>query len=323
MSDTPTPTPTTPTTPTTPSPVTETPPASAMDRAIAALTAKPEAAAPAAPAAPLPPPAPPPEPPKAQPDPEAIRRTQERAHADAAAKLERERLALEERAKQIAAQESTAQRAQRLERLAKDDPAAFLRETGQDPVRFAQRLAERERLSEVARAELDGTSKEVAALKAEIERIKAEQQQGTQAAQQAARAQSLAELRAIATAKHPAAAHFLKLQPDDPYVDHIADEIRAERGFVTLDAVAERLDLRVREQARTILESEWGRVLAAEVVKAATPPAAAPNGQSPNRAAQAPKTLTRSVADDRATPPSDTSASRFERALEKLMGGTR
>lgn len=321
MSETATPTPTT---PAAPAPATEAaPPASAMERAIAALTAKPEAAPPTPPPAAPAPPTPPVEPPKAQPDPEAIRRTQERAHADAAAKLERDRLALEERAKQIAAQESAAQRAQRLERLAKDDPAAFLRETGQDPVRFAQRLAERERLSEVARAELDGTSKEVAALKAELDRIKAEQQQGAQQAQQAARAQSLAELRAIATAKHPAAAHFLKLQPDDPYVDHIADEIRQERGFVTLDAVAERLDLRVREQARTILESEWGRVLAAEVVKAATPPAAAPNGQSPTRAAQAPKTLTRSVADDRATPPSDTSASRFERALDKFMGGGR
>lgn len=315
---------TTPMTPATPAPATEAaPPASAMERAIAALTAKPEAAPPTPPPAAPAPPTPPVDPPKAQPDPEAIRRTQERAHADAAAKLERDRLALEERAKQVAAQESAAQRAQRLERLAKDDPAAFLRETGQDPVRFAQRLAERERLSEVARAELDGTSKEVAALKAELDRIKAEQQQGAQQAQQAARAQSLAELRAIAGAKHPAAAHFLKLQPDDPYVDDIADEIRRERGFVTLDAVAERLDLRVREQARTILESEWGRVLAAEVAKAAAPPAAAPNGQSPNRAAQAPKTLTRSVADDRATPPSDTSASRFERALDKFMGGGR
>lgn len=309
------------------------PSATSLERAIDALTspaaadaataASAPAVAPQAPAEPaaLTQPTAPPEA-KAQPDPDAVRRAQERAHADAAAKLERERHALEERAKALAAQESATQRAQRLERLSKDDPAAFLRETGQDPVRFAQRLAERERLSEVARAELDGTSKEVAALKAEVERLRAEQQQGTESARQAARQQSLAELRAIASTKHPAAAHFLSAQPDDPYIDTVADEIRSERGYVTLDAVAERLDLRVKEQARTILQSAWGRELAAEVVKATTPAPAAPTGQSQPRA-QAQKTLTRSVADDRATPPSDSSTSRFERALEKLMGGAR
>lgn len=321
MSETATPTPTT---PATPAPVTEeAPPASAMERAIAALTAKPEATPPTPPPAAPAPPTTPVEPPKAQPDPEAIRRTQERAHADAAAKLERERAALEERARQVAAQESAAQRAQRLERLAKDDPAAFLRETGHDPLRFAQRLADRDRMSEVARAELDGTSKEVASLKAELDRIKAEQQQQAQQAQQAARQAASAELLDIARQKSKAAAHFLERQPDDPYVDQLADRIRAEKGFVTLDEIVKRLDSDVRDQLKLLLDTEWGREMAAEVVKAATPPAAAPNGQSPNRAAQAPKTLTRSVADDRATPPSDTSASRFERALDKFMGGGR
>jgi len=319
------------TTTTTATPATDAPAPSAMDRAIEALTT-PAAPAPAAP--PAPPAQPPPEAPKeapkpttppaqAQPDPEAIAKLQARAHADAAAKLERDRAALEERARALAAQEKATVEAQRLARLAKDDPHAFLRETGRDPIAFAKQLAERDRLSEVARAELNGTAKEVEALKAQLAELRTHQERAATEAQKGARAQSLAELRAIATSKHPAAAHFLSAQPDDPYIDTIADEIRAERGYVTLDAVAERLDLRVREQARTILESEWGRMLAAELVKpTAATPQQAPTGQAP-RGARAPNTLTRSVADDRVTPPSDSSQSRFERALEKMMGGGR
>lgn len=310
---------------------TDAPAPSAMDRAIEALTT-PAAPAPAAP--PTPPAPPPPEAPKdapkpvappaqAQPDPEAVARLQARAHADAAAKLERDRAALEERARAIAAQEKATVEAQRLRQLAKDDPHAFLRETGRDPVAFAKQLAERDRLSEVARAELNGTAKEVEALKAQLAELRTQQERAATEAQKGARAQSLAELRAIATTKHPAAAHFLAAQPDDPYIDTIADEIRDERGFVTLDAVAERLDLRVREQARTILESEWGRMLAAEVIKpTTTAPQQAPTGQAP-RGARAPNTLTRSVADDRIAPPSDTPQSRFDRALEKMLGGGR
>lgn len=303
--------------------------ASPLDRAIDALT-RADAPQPTEEAPPDPPKAPAAEPPKAPPaqpqvDAEAVRRTQERAHAEMAAKIEAQRREVEQARAQLESERKAIADAQRLARLAKDDPARFLRETGQEPVDFAKRLAERERLSEVARAELDGVQTEAKRTREELDALRKQLEEQRAEAVKATRAQALAELRETAKAKHPAAAHYLgSAQLDEGYLDALADEVRAEKGFVTLEAVSERLDLRMREAARTLLESTWGRELAAEVVKASSPTTPAPTGQDARAAATPPKTLTRSVTDAVSAAPAKTDpAAIMERALDIFTGRAR
>lgn len=302
---------------------------SPIDRAIDALT-RAEAPPPAEEAAPVEAPPAPPEPPKAPPaqpqvDAEAIRRTQERAHAEMAAKIEAQRREVEQARAALEAERKAIADAQRLARLAKDDPARFLRETGQEPVDFAKRLADRERLSEVARAEIDGVQNEAKRTREELEALRKQLDEQRAEAVKATRAQALAELRETAKAKHPAAAHYLgSAQLDEGYLDALADEVRAEKGFVTLEAVSERLDLRMREAARTLLESTWGRELAAEIVKASSPTSQAPTGQDARAAAPPPRTLTRSVTDAVSAAPAKTDpAAIMERALDIFTGRAR
>lgn len=311
---------------------TEAPPveASPIDRAVDAMLRPPEP--PAQEAAPEAPPATPaPEPPKApaqqpQIDQEAIRRTQERAHAEMAAKLEAQKREIEQARAAIEAERKAVSDAQRLARMAKDDPARFLRETGQDPIDFAKRLAERERLSEVARAEIDSVQSEAKRTREELDALRKQLEEQRGEATKAARAQAMAELQHIAGAKYPAAADGIKSgSVDQAYLDGLADEIRTERGWVTLEAVAERLDLRMREAARSLLGSTWGRELAAEIVgKATSPTAPAPTGQDARAAAPPPRTLTRSVTDATSAAPAKTDpAAIMERALDIFTGRAR
>ena len=302
---------------------------SPIDRAIDALT-RAEAPPPVEEAPPAEAPPAPHEPPKAPPaqpqvDAEAIRRTQERAHAEMAAKIEAQRREVEQARAALEAERKAIADAQRLARLAKDDPARFLRETGQEPVDFAKRLADRERLSEVARAEIDGVQNEAKRTREELEALRKQLDEQRAEAVKATRAQALAELRETAKAKHPAAAHYLgSAQLDEGYLDALADEVRAEKGFVTLEAVSERLDLRMREAARTLLESTWGRELAAEIVKASSPTSPAPTGQDARAAAPPPRTLTRSVTDAVSAAPAKTDpAAIMERALDIFTGRAR
>ncbi len=304
--------------------------ASSIDRAVDAMLRLAEQP-PAQEAAPEAPPAPPaPEPPKAPPqqpqiDQEAIRRTQERAHAEMAAKLEQQKREIEQARAAIEAERKAVSDAQRLARLAKDDPARFLRETGQDPVDFARRLAERERLSEVARAEIDSVQSEARRTREELDALRKQLEEQRREATKAARAQAMAELQHIAAAKYPAAADGIKSgSVDQAYLDGLADEIRTERGWVTLEAVAERLDLRMREAARTLLGSTWGRELAAELVKASSPTPPAPTGQDARAAVTPPRTLTRSVTDATSAAPAKTDpAAIMERALDIFTGRAR
>lgn len=302
-------------------------PTTTIDRAIDALTK-----ADAPPDTPAPPAEPPPSPPKAEPaarpvepDAAAVRAAQEKAHAAEAAKIERERREIEEARKSIEADRKAVTDAQRLARLAKDDPARFLRETGQDPVDFAKRLAERERISEAARGELEAMQAESRKTAAELDALKRSIEQQRADAAKAQRGAALSQLTEIAKAKHPAAAHYLAGdQRDDGYLDALADEIRRERGHVTLDLVSEALDLRIREATRTLLSTPWGRELAAEAAKAASPAGApAPSGQE-TRAAETPRTLSRSVTDDRTSAPArETAADRMERAVNMMLGKAR
>lgn len=303
---------------------------SPIDRAIDALT-RAEAPPPAEEAAPVEAPPAPPEPPKAPPaqpqvDAEAIRRTQERAHAEMAAKIEAQRREVEQARAALEAERKAIADAQRLARLAKDDPARFLRETGQEPVDFAKRLAERERLSEVARAEIDSVQSEAKRTREELDALRKQLEEQRGEATKAARAQAMAELQHIAGARFPAAADGIKSgSVDQAYLDGLADEIRTERGWVTLEAVAERLDLRMREAARSLLGSTWGRELAAEIVgKATSPTAPAPTGQDARAAATPPRTLTRSVTDATSAAPAKTDpAAIMERALDIFTGRAR
>lgn len=303
---------------------------SAVEKMINELSGPAPAPPPAAPAkAPPPadpvlPPTPPPAPQKPSVDDAAMRETQARAHADLAAKIERDRAALEADRKALAAERDERTNAARLRQLAKDDPVAFVRETGIEPKEFARRMADRERVSDVARAELTGQAKEVAELRERLAAMETAQRTQSEMTAKAARKEALAQLAEVAKTSHPAAAHFLSAQPDDPYIDAVADELRQERGYApSIKQIAERVDLRVREQARSILATPWGRELAAEIVKASQPTATkAPTGQEVQPGAQAPKTLSQSVAADRAKPPRDDDSTRTERALDLFLGGT-
>lgn len=305
---------------------------SAVEKMISELSGPPPAAPTPAPAkAPPPaadpvlPPVPPPAPQKPSVDDAAMRETQARAHADLAAKIERDRVALEAERKALAAERDERTNAARLRQLAKDDPVAFVRETGIEPKEFARRMADRERVSDVARAELSGQAKEVAELRERLAAMETAQRTQAETSAKAARKEALAQLAEVAKTSHPAAAHFLAAQPDDPYIDAVADELRAERGYApSIAQIAERVDLRVREQARSILATPWGRELAAEIVKAAQPTATtkAPTGQEVPTGAQAPKTLSQLVAADRAKPPRDDDSTRTERALDLFLGSS-
>lgn len=294
-----------------------------MDRALDALTKAPDA-----PPTEAAPPAPPVEPPKPTPpappqvDPAQVRATQERVHAELSAKLERDRAALEEQRKALDASRSEVERAKALSRMATDDPARFLRETGQDPVKFAQRLADRERLSEVARAEIDTVQAEAKRTREELDTLRKQLEERQAESAKLSKAQAVAQMREVASAKHQAAAHYLASgQVDEGYLDALADEVRTEKGFVTLEAVSERLDLRMREAARSLLETPWGREMAAELAKASSPTVTAPTGQASPTAHTAPKTLTRSVTDARTTAPAARSSEdRLERALDLMTG---
>jgi hypothetical protein len=304
---------------------TEAPAPSAIDRALDALTiGTPPAATPPAPAAPPTEPPKAPEPPKATPDADAVRVAQERAHAAQAAKIERERVEIETARRALETDRKAIADAQRLARLAKDDPARFLAETGQDAVAFAKRVAERERVSDATRTEFDKLAQQNAELAEKLAALEKAQTSAQAESAKATRAQAVAQLRDLATAKHQAAAHYLSsAQMDETYIDALADEVRAERGFVTLDAVAERLDLRMRDALRTMLETPWGREMAAGLTKPTTTPA--PTGQDATRAAPTqgpPKTLTRTVTDDRTSAPRDDAKSRAERALDIFLGKT-
>lgn len=271
-------------------------------------------------------PPPPPEPakvetPKPTVDPEAVRRQQERTQAELHAKFAERERAIAERESRLKESESAVARARRLEQLAKDDGLAFLRETGRDPVAFTKDLADRQRLSDAARTEIDGTKSEIEKVRAELARIETERKTAEAEATKAARMQAFAQLSEIAKAKHAAAAHFLDAHPGDPYIDSVADELRAEKGYQpSLEQIAERVDLRVTEQARTILATPWGRTLAAEILKVSTTAPTAPSGQEAKPAQKSAATLTNSVASDR-TPPRDDAASRRERALDRFLGG--
>ena len=304
---------------------------SAVEKMIAELSGPAPAPPPPAPAKappppdPILPPVPPPAPQKPSVDDAAMRETQARAHADLAAKIERDRAALEADRKALAAERDERTNAARLRQLAKDDPVAFVRETGIEPKEFARRMADRERVSDVARAELTGQAKDVAELRERLAAMETAQRTQAETSAKAARKEALAQLAEVAKTSHPAAAHFLAAQPDDPYIDAVADELRSERGYApSIAQIAERVDLRVREQARSILATPWGRELAAEIVKAAQPTATtkAPTGQEVPTGAQAPKTLSLSVAADRAKPPRDDDSTRTERALDLFLGSS-
>lgn len=187
---------------------------------------------------------------------------------------------------------------------------------------FAKRVADRERVTDAARTEFDKLAAQNAELAEKLAKLETAQTTAQQEAAKATRAQVVAQIRDLATTKFPAAAHYLSsAQMDETYLDALADEVRAERGFVTLDAIGERLDLRMRDAFGTMLETPWGREMAARLSKPPTAPA--PTGQDASRAAPTqgpPKTLTRSVTDDRTSAPRDDAASRMDRAIARLLG---